>query len=257
MAPQTMTSSQELLVQAAQKLSSAVTELGTAPNGFAKDLLELIEVSTKINQFDEIASAANAEATTEEAQKWREISLMTMQHARTHLVDQQQRLIDQLSGAAKNGASLYKDAIQSPEVQSGHTAVKLPPGLPSEVTPAPAVQPPPGLGSPPGLTCPTKPSKPASSPKLTALPNGLRPPPGLKSAGTAPGLASKGTGSAAVAPPPGFSSSKVQKPKTQKQAAGYPKIPQSPETNKPSFFEARFGTEAAPSVMNLDAYESD
>merc|ERR1719194_312406 len=109
MAPQATTSSQELLAQAAQKLSSAITEAGTAPNDFTMSLMQLLEVSTKINEFDEMASTANAETTTDEAQKWREISLMTMQHARTHLVEQQQRLIEALRGLSESGASLYRD----------------------------------------------------------------------------------------------------------------------------------------------------
>lgn len=244
MAPQTtaVNSSQELLAQATQKLSLAITEAGTAPNDFAKNLQELLEVSTKINQFDEMASAASAETITDEAQKWREISLMTMQHARTHLVEQQQRLIHQLRGASDKGASLWQDAVQSPEVKPALTAVK------------PAVQPPPGLVTPPGLSCSTRPSKQIASdtPKLSALPNGLRPPPGLASAGTAsPGHARAGT--APVAPPPGYTFQK-----SKKQAAGYPKKPHASDT-KPSFFEARFGKETttAPAVMNLDAYESD
>jgi len=241
MAPQ----ANEILVQAAQKLSSAITEAGAAPNDFAKNLLELLEVSTKINQFDEMTSTASAETTTEEAQKWREISLMTMKHARTHLVEQQIRLIDQLRGASENGASLFKDALEvkPTEVKPAPTAVKPSSG------PAKAVQPPPGLAGPPGLPCPPQPKKEkAESPKS---PPGLRPPPGLASAGTAP----------AVNPPPGFAFQKGQKPK--KQAAGYssPKAPKkSQEANELSFFEARFGTKgttAAPAAVNFDAYESD
>jgi len=252
MAPQTMTSSQELLAQAAEKLSSAITGAGAAPNDFAMSLLELLEVSTKINQFDEMASAAEAETASDEAQKWREISLMTMQHARAHLVEQQQRLIEQLRGSSESGASLFKNAIQTPEVKPAITAaVKPASGLPSPVKPAQkAVQPPPGLATPPGLPVPSKAktaSKPAaaSPPKLslTVPARGLRPPPGLASAGTA----------APVSPPPGFSFQKGQKQKK----AGYAQKPQ-----QLSFFEARFGKEtttpvATPAVMNIDAYESD
>lgn len=236
MAPQTTSSSQELLAQAAQKLSTAITEAGVAPNDFAKNLLELLEVSTKIDQFDEMTATANAETITDEAQKWREISLMTMQHARKHLVEQQQRLIDQLRGASENGASLFKDASQSPEVKPGK-----------------AVQPPPGLATPPGLPCPAAPSKKTAvnAPQLSTLPQrGLRPPPGLASAGTA----NKNT--TPVGPPPGFAS---QKPK--KQVTGYSKKPQASETNKAPSFQARLGTSneinSASAVMNLDAYESD
>lgn len=252
MAPQSTTSSQELLAQAAQKLSTAIKEAGTAPNDFAKNLLELLEVSTKIDQFDEMASAANAEATSDEAQKWREISLMTMQHARKHLIEQQKRVIDQLHGASENGASLYKDAHES--VKPVLTAAKPPAGMLSEVKLGQAVQPPPGLAAPPGLTCPATPSKKtvADTPKLSTLPaHGLRPPPGLASAGTAK------TKTTLVSPPPGFAFQKGQKPR--QQATGYPKKTQVSETNKTSLFEARFGNEitGASAMVNLDAYESE
>eukprot|EP00746_Dinoflagellata_sp_MGD_P161658 gnl/MRDRNA2_/MRDRNA2_88884_c0_seq1.p1 gnl/MRDRNA2_/MRDRNA2_88884_c0~~gnl/MRDRNA2_/MRDRNA2_88884_c0_seq1.p1 ORF type:complete len:240 (+),score=64.68 gnl/MRDRNA2_/MRDRNA2_88884_c0_seq1:179-898(+) len=239
MAPQNTTSSQQYLAQAAQKLSSAIAEAGAAPNEFALNLVELLEVSTKINEFDEMASAANAETTTEEAQKWREISLMTMQHARTHLVEQQQRLIEQLRTSSESGASLYKGPVQSAEVEPDVMAVK--PHL--EVKPAEmAVQPPPGMAGPPGLAKTSKQTAGAAA----RPPPGLKPPPGLASAGTAK-----------VTPPPGFSPQKAaQKPK--KPVAGYPKSVKSPQM---SFFESRFGKEAsapaAPAVVNLDAYDSD
>jgi hypothetical protein len=227
-----------LLAEAAQKLSSAITEVGAAPNEFAVSLLELLEVSTKINDFDEMASAANAETTTEEAQKWREISLMTMQHARTHLVEQQQKMIDQLHKFSESGASLFTSPVQSSEAEPGVMAVKPP----SEVKPAKmAVQPPPGLAGPPGLPTPSK--------QKAGAPPGLKPPPGLASAGTA-----------SIAPPPGFAHPKGKKP--QKPVAGYPK---SPKSSQMSFFESRFGKETGiPSgsavvnpAVNLDAYDSD
>jgi len=239
MAPHTTTSSQQILAQAAQKLSSAMAEAGAAPNEFGMNLVELLEVSTKINEFDEMASAANAETTTEEAQKWREISLMTMQHARTHLAEQQQRLIEQLCKSSESGASLYTGPVQSSEVEPDVMAVK--PLL--EAKPAKmAVQPPPGLAGPPGLPNPSKQTAGAAA----GPPPGLKPPPGLASAGTAK-----------VGPPPGFSSQKTgQRPK--KAVTGYPKSPKSPQI---SFFESRFGKEtnvpAAPAVVNLDAYDSD
>lgn len=185
-----------------------------------------------------MASTANAETTTDEAQKWREISLMTMQHARAHLIEQQQRLIEQIHGFSDAGASLCRVAVQSPEVEPVKMAVKPPSGVKM------AVQPPPGLASQPGPTAYSKQNAGANA-KFSVPARGLRPPPGLASAGTAP-----------VAPPPGFSTQQGQKPK--KQGAGYP---QNPKTRQPSFFESRFGSEAstpaAPAVMNFDAYESD
>merc|ERR1719301_391950 len=184
-----MISSQQILAQAAEKLSTAVQEAGAAPNDFAKNLLELLEVSTKINQFDEMASAANAETTSAEAKQWRDISLMTMQHARTHLVEQQQRLVEELRALSDSGASLY----QAPDT----LAVPM------------AVKPPPGLAPPPGLSMPVEVTnrKPSSPP-------GLKPPPGLASAGTAP-----------AATPPGFNTPANHKLATQmpkKEASVHP-----------------------------------
>jgi len=237
-----MTTSQEFLVQAAQNLSKAVTEAGTAPNDFGKNLLELLEVSTKINQFDEMASTANTETTSAEAQQWREISLMTMQHARTHLVEQQQRLIEGLRGLSESGASLYKapNALPSP------TAVKPPAGLPQEAkSNQMAVQPPPGLAAPPGLSMPLKPSKVTNRKPLP--PPGLKPPPGLASAGTAQ-----------VTPPPGLSTPV----KSKLSAAAHPwRINKKVEDKPTNFFEARFCKEntqtASNGMINLDAYDSD
>jgi len=245
MAPSTMTSSQEILAQAAQKLATAVTEAGSAPNDFAKNLLELLEVSTKINQFDEMASAANAETASEEAQKWREISLMTMQHARTHLVAQQQRLIETLHGLSDAGASLSKAPMA---VQP-----KSPPGLSPDVkSDQMAVKPPPGLSTPPGLVL--------NSTKVTDRkpqpPPGLKPPPGLASAGTAP-----------TSPPPGFTTLPSRKPlvqKSKKEATVHPWRMGKQADKFTSLMDARFGNETQKAasntnsgMINLDAYESD
>jgi len=242
-----MVSSQQILVQAAEKLSAAVQEAGTAPNDFAKNLLELLEVSTKINQFDEMASDANAETTSAEAQQWREISLMTMQHARTHLVEQQQRLVEELRVLSDSGASLYKAS----EIQAVPMAVKPPPGLAKEVkSDQMAVQPPPGLATPPGLSMSTKVtnSKPPAPP-------GLKPPPGLASAGTAP-----------VAAPPGFNASANRKPAAQmpkKEASAHPwRVGKKGEKNKmSSSAESQMNKENTQSatlgLFNLDAYDSD
>jgi len=224
-----MTTSQEFLVKAAQNLSAAVSEAGTAPNDFAKNLLELLEVSTKLNQFDEMASAADAETTSVEAQQWREISLMTMQHARTHLVEQQQRLIEGLRGLSESGASLYKAGL-SQEAKPNQMAVK----------------PPPGLAAPPGLSVPLKPSKVTN--RKSAPPPGLKPPPGLASAGTAQ-----------VTPPPGLTTPV----KSKLSAAAHPwRINKKVDDKPANFFEARFGQKentqtVSNGMINLDAYDSD
>eukprot|EP00746_Dinoflagellata_sp_MGD_P160324 gnl/MRDRNA2_/MRDRNA2_87007_c0_seq1.p1 gnl/MRDRNA2_/MRDRNA2_87007_c0~~gnl/MRDRNA2_/MRDRNA2_87007_c0_seq1.p1 ORF type:complete len:280 (-),score=63.08 gnl/MRDRNA2_/MRDRNA2_87007_c0_seq1:193-909(-) len=238
MAPNTVTSSQQLLVQAAEKLSTAVTAAGTAPNDFAKSLLELLEVSTKINEFDQMVAAANEETTSAEAQQWREISLMTMQHARTHLVEQQQRLVEELRTLSDSGASLYTTA----GTNAIQTAVKPPPGLePQDKPDQMAVKPPPGLAAPPGLPVP------GEMPNCKA-PSGLKPPPGLASAGTAH-----------VVPPPGFNAPANRKPTahtTKKQAPVHPW-----RINKDGSPKSKPSQENTQSVnmgvINLDAYESD
>jgi len=245
-----MNTSQQILVQAVEKLSTAVQEVGTAPNCFATKLLELLEVSTKISQFDELADAANAETTSAEAKQWRDISLMTMQHARTHLVEQQQRLVEELRALSDSGASLY----QAPDTLAVPMAVKPPPELAPEVkSDQMAVKPPPGLAPPPGLSMPVEVTnrKPSSPP-------GLKPPPGLASAGTAP-----------AATPPGFNTPANHKLATQmpkKEASVHPwrigkkvdntKISSSPEAqiNKENMQSASLGMNR---MINLDAYDSD
>jgi len=230
-------SSQEILAQAAQKLATAVTETGSAPNDFAKNLLELLEVSTKINQFEEMASAANAETSSEEAQKWREISLMTMQHASAHLVDQQRRLIEALHGLSESGASLYK----------APGAVKPPPGLSPEVKlDQLAVKPPPGLSTPAGLG----PNSTKVTNRKPQPPPGLKPPPGLASAGTAP-----------ASTPPGFTAKPLgQQPKKKAMVSPPWRMNKQAAPFTPSTDE-RFGNEtkqaASSGMINLDAYESD
>lgn len=257
MAPNTVTSSQEFFIQAAQKLSTAVSETGTVPNDFAKNLLELLEVSTKINQFDEMASTANEETASAEAQQWREISLLTMQHARTHLLEQQRRLIEGLRELSEAGASLYK----SPDALPDQRAVKpLPGGDPEQKLDQMAVKPPPGLAAPPGLSMSFEPTKVTKSKPVP--PSTLKPPPGLASAGTAP-----------VTPPPGFNALPNRKaPRApKKEAAVHPwRMNKKSDDKFTSLYEARLskgstdtatssGTEttASSSMLNLDAYESD
>jgi len=240
MAPNTVTSSQQLLVQAAEKLSAAVTAAGTAPNDFAKNLLELLEVSTKINEFDQMVAAANEETTSAEAQQWREISLMTMQHARTHLVEQQQRLVEELRMLSDSGGSLYTIA----DAQAIPMAVKPPPGLePGVKSDQMAVKPPPGLAAPPGI------SVPSDVPNCKSPP-GLKPPPGLASAGTAH-----------VVPPPGFNTPANRKPVAQankKQPAVHPWRINKKEESSNKFKSCQENTQPGNmGVINLDAYDSD
>jgi len=165
MAPAQVTS-QELIAQAVQKLSEATGGVSQPPTEFAASLLELLEVSAKISQFDEMNALSADEASSEEAQKWKEISMMTVKHCHAQLSEQQQRLIAKLHGLSQSGASLVK----APSIE---TAMKPEPKVPKPVVPqAKAVKPPPKVSNswapPPGLSAPP----------------GLAPPPGLSSAGT-------------------------------------------------------------------------
>jgi len=141
-----------MLLNAVQKLSDTVKETGAAPNEFAKKLLELMELSAKIQQFDDVAALASQEAESDEARKWQEISMMTLKHCSAHLLEQRQRTLEELQTLAQNGGSLFK-APGSIAAPLEDLAVKLPPGLESFGVP-PGLKPPPGLGAPPGLSMP-------------------------------------------------------------------------------------------------------
>jgi hypothetical protein len=251
-------SSQQLIAQAVQKLSDAMGTVSEPPNDFAATLLELLEVSAKINQFDEMNALAADEASSEEAQKWREISMMTMKHCQAQLSEQQQRLIAKLQGLSQSGASLVKAATIEPAMKPEPKVLKpaapqVKPAAPQVKPQAKAVKPPPGLSTtaPPGLSGPP----------------GLAPPPGLRSAGTA----RKAAGPEDVE----YTSVKKQAPwNLKKQAAAPVQVPApvkkeaedgwtvkkgSPRKANPS----KQAASAAPAVpassvfLNFDAYDSD
>lgn len=138
-------SNQHMLLTAVQKLADTVNDTGIAPNEFSKKLLELMELTAKIQQFEEVAQLASQEASSDEAQKWQEISLMTLKHCCGHLLEQRQKTLAELQKIAQNGGSLFKEPQES--------AVKPPPGLESVGAP-PGLAAPPGIGAPPGLSAP-------------------------------------------------------------------------------------------------------
>jgi len=140
----------------ATKLSDQVRAAGTEIP-FAKSMLDLIEVTARISQLDELVTSAQAASETEspEARKWKEISAMSAQFARSSLFDRQIAAIDELLDLSARGGSLVKEASDA----AGQPA-KLgapPPGLPA---PSPLLKdtsgniPPPGLCAPPGLAAP-------------------------------------------------------------------------------------------------------
>lgn len=162
MSPQASDSSKQLLAQAAQKLMEAVQGTGLAqPTPFAAALLELIECSAKLQEFDDMASEATTEQTKcEEAQAWQQIAQTTLKFARDGLLDQQQKALQNVTEMATQGASLHSQgAVTAPEDRKSPPA---PPGV--------FLTPPPGLAAPPGLEINYSGSKQKSS----------VPPPGLE-----------------------------------------------------------------------------
>lgn len=208
-----------MLLSAVQKLADTVNESGIAPNEFSKKLLELMELTSKIQQFEEVTELASQEASSDEAKKWQEISKMTLKHCCGHLLEQRQKTLAELQKLAQNGGSLFKEpaAIVAPQ----ESAVKPPPGLNAP----PGLSAPPGLGAPPGLSAPPGLGL-GSSKEEVVLPKEKAP-------------VAKKAWSAASAP--------WNKKKNSPQASPKPS-PVVPE-KQPTF--------SAPCVMNLDAYDSD
>jgi len=187
MAPSGTASPQGLIAQAAEQLSLAISESGQGPNDFARALLDLMEVSAKVVEFDEMQAAASVEAKSDEAKQWQEISLLTLKYCRQSLIEQQQRSIKAVSDMAEQGASLYKNLEPTAEAPTLAFCAS-PPGV-WAARPPPGLCPPPGISGPPGLEVCTKArvqlakgageapsdipklqSKSAAEPKRTALP---------------------------------------------------------------------------------------
>lgn len=147
-------SSKQLLAQAAQKLMTAVHETGLAqPTPFADALLELIESSSKLQEFDDMAMEAKTrQSESEEAQTWQQISLMTLQFCREGMVDRQQKALQKVMELASQGATLHSQGTiaSCQEIsKTNDAAAKPPPGV--FFGPPPGLTAPPGLAAPPGL----------------------------------------------------------------------------------------------------------
>lgn len=223
---QTAQTAQQVLAQATQKLEEAIKEVGSR-NDFAVLLQELLEVSSKVAQFDEMTFAAKEAAISEEAQTWKEISMMTLQHCRMQLIDRQRSLIEQLQVLSEDGASLAKIPVP---LKSTIEAKAV-----SEVeAPQSAIGPPPGLPSPPSCAYPSPdPSESSCSKKPTA--QGLGAPPGLNHA----------------SPPSGFV------PQNQLHKAQKAKKKSSAKAGNPKQVTVSAVSDPGSSMLNLDAYESD
>eukprot|EP00746_Dinoflagellata_sp_MGD_P011045 gnl/MRDRNA2_/MRDRNA2_123042_c0_seq1.p1 gnl/MRDRNA2_/MRDRNA2_123042_c0~~gnl/MRDRNA2_/MRDRNA2_123042_c0_seq1.p1 ORF type:complete len:238 (-),score=70.62 gnl/MRDRNA2_/MRDRNA2_123042_c0_seq1:42-755(-) len=229
--PQAAQTSLEILMKASNKLEEAMKEVGS-PNEFAILLQELLEVSTKVAQFNEMAFVAEQAAISEEAQTWKEISMMTLQHCRTQLVDRQRSLIEQLQVLAEEGASLSRSVAPPTLTTGAEVASKV------ESTHA-SGSPPPGLPSVPTCAYPSPIQFDGSSSKKAAAPI-MRAPPGLDHPSRTP-----------KTPPPGF---RPQDPQLKAS-----KIKQ--ETSAKIANQKQVAALAEPArsspMLNVDAYDSN
>lgn len=172
-------SSQQVLAQAAQQLLEAVRQNdGAKPSPFAVALLDLMEHSSKLQEYDQMLSVAQQTAESEEAKTWQQVSLMTLQYCQKGLVEQQQRALTTILQLTHEGDSLFlaKDKIEAPREAASDAALEAPEKdivsefvPPSAPPPAPSAaplkppgvwvtRPPPGLEGPPGLVSPPGPT---------------------------------------------------------------------------------------------------
>lgn len=209
----------QLLAEAAQKLMTAVQDTGLAePTPFATALLELIESSAKLQEFDDMAAEAKTkQSVSEEAQTWQQISLMTLQFCREGMVDRQQKALQKVMEMASQGASLSTPgAAAAPLEAEISTTVPV-----AKSTPC-VSRPPPGLAAPPGLSAP----------------------PGLE-------VQTTKAGSEKEKLPP-WRRNKPKASKSYKEAT-LPSSPEGPPKNVDFFADQSFWG----SQLNLDAYDSD
>jgi len=228
MAPQANDGSKQLLAQAAQKLMEAVRDTGLAqPTPFAAALLELIECSAKLQEFDDMASEAQAKQTNcEEAQAWQQIAQTTLQFCRDSLLDQQEKALQKVVEMSGQGASLHSQgAVTAPEER------KCPPSPPGVF-----FTPPPGLAAPPGLEI----NDSGSKQKSTSSPPGLE------------HQASKVGGEKDKLPPWRRNKPEGYKPKASKsyKEATLPSSPTGPPKDVGFFADESFWG----AQLNLDAY---
>lgn len=182
--------STQILAQAAKQLQDVVKETGSTAGPYAIAILELIECTAKLQEFDAMATSAEENAaTSEEAQTWREISLMTLQYCRQNLVEQQRAGVAKVCQLAGEGASFYHPlaAAETPatEVAGNDTKTRQ-----DEAASPKAV-----------LRSPTL-DMPQSPPGCWAI----RPPPGLDLPAAYDAESAEPEPKSKVAAPPGFNS---------------------------------------------------
>eukprot|EP00746_Dinoflagellata_sp_MGD_P165314 gnl/MRDRNA2_/MRDRNA2_94514_c0_seq1.p1 gnl/MRDRNA2_/MRDRNA2_94514_c0~~gnl/MRDRNA2_/MRDRNA2_94514_c0_seq1.p1 ORF type:complete len:228 (-),score=79.00 gnl/MRDRNA2_/MRDRNA2_94514_c0_seq1:131-814(-) len=165
-------SSQQVLAQAAQKLLDAVSENDAEPSPFATALLELMEHSSKLHEYEQMMAVAQQEASSDEAKTWQQVSLMTLQYCHKGLVEQQQRTLQRVTDLVEKGDTLFQASSPAlPDAQDTadqDDAKLVPPSTPPPPPPTSAAsgtmpakppgvwvtRPPPGLEAPPGLDAP-------------------------------------------------------------------------------------------------------
>lgn len=193
-------SNTQVLAQAAERLLDAVNENGSEPSPFAVALLDLMEYTSRLQEYEQMMSVAKQEATSEEAKTWQQVSLMTLQYCQKNLVDQQQRALLKVTQLVDQGESLFllkentpmlpddePDEEKTPTLQDDSTkdtpTKRVPPSMPPPAAPTINAQgpsePPPAapIGNTQGRAPP-----PLTPPGvwITRPPPGLEAPPGLE-----------------------------------------------------------------------------
>jgi len=148
-------SQQHMLAKATEALLDAVKATGEGPSEFALYLLELIEVSAKINELSDVKAAAKQTAVSNEAKKWQELSLLTLQFCADGLNEQQKKLARQVTDMAGKGASLSRSAATAiaggpaPALTSVSSMLAALPRMPDLETQSKAQMPMPAMAPPP------------------------------------------------------------------------------------------------------------
>jgi len=172
-------SSQQVLAQAAQKLLDSVRENGAEPSPFAVALLDLMEHSSKLQEYEQMMVLARQDAESEEAKTWQQVSLMTLEYCQKGLIEQQQRALQNVTQLLEKGETLFHVQERSP--------VPVEEKSPAPVEDVEAVERKPPSTAPPPAPTPTAAGMPQKPPGVwvTRPPPGLEAPPGLE---TPPGL---------------------------------------------------------------------
>merc|ERR1719281_1957941 len=126
---QVPSNSMQLPQDLAENLMAQVGAAGK-DTSFAKSMLDLLEVTSRISQLDEMVEEARSVGVEEspETRKWKEISTMSAQFARSSLLDRQLAAIDSLIDLGARGGSFVKEA--SDQNQTGSAEPSKPPSMP-------------------------------------------------------------------------------------------------------------------------------